>query len=166
LADDVAGCLPLAINMIVAKISNARSVLLRAVRDHGTDAGRQRLEAAARRLANFVDAARQAQSLDQLRGVEGEAAGSYFAVFSDLLTVTEAGFVFSGRSRRPPTDPTNALLSFLYTVLAHDIRSACQAAGLDAAVGFLHRDRPGRPGLALDLMEDFARSLPIVLYCR
>ena len=91
--------------------------------------------------------------VDALRGLEGDAAGAYFAVFSLLLK--GEGFSFPGRVRRPPTDPVNALISFLYSLLAHDCRSALESVGLDAAVGFLHRDSPGRPSLALDLMEEF-----------
>jgi CRISPR-associated protein Cas1 len=92
--------------------------------------------------------------LDALRGVEGEASALYFNVFDHLITAQKDVFRFTLRSRRPPLDPVNALLSFLYSVLSNDARSACEAAGLDAAVGFLHRDRPGRPSLALDLMEE------------
>ena len=92
--------------------------------------------------------------LDALRGVEGEASALYFNVFDHMITAQKDAFRFTLRSRRPPLDPVNSLLSFLYSVLSNDARSACEAAGLDAAVGFLHRDRPGRPSLALDLMEE------------
>jgi len=91
---------------------------------------------------------------DVLRGAEGEAAQSYFSVFGDLIRSPDPEIRFLGRSRRPPLDPVNALLSFLYTLLTHDCRSAAEGVGLDPAVGFLHRDRPGRPSLALDLMEE------------
>ena len=93
--------------------------------------------------------------LDSVRGIEGDAANVYFAVFDHLITANKDDFVFAGRNRRPPMDRVNALLSFLYAMLAHDARSACETVGLDPAVGYLHRDRPGRPGLALDLMEEF-----------
>lgn len=89
-----------------------------------------------------------------MRGAEGEAANLYFGVFDLLIRSPDAELRFAGRSRRPPLDPMNALLSFLYTLLTHDCRSATEAVGLDPAVGFLHRDRPGRPSLALDLMEE------------
>lgn len=95
-----------------------------------------------------------AQQVEQLRGLEGDCARSYFAAFNHLLTCDDTALRMNGRSRRPPLDPCNALLSFLYSMLAHDARSACEAAGLDPAVGYLHEDRPGRPGLALDLMEE------------
>jgi CRISPR-associated protein Cas1 len=103
----------------------------------------------------MIEEARRVPTLDRLRGIEGDAACEYFSVFSRLVNVDGEEFRFIGRSRRPPMDRVNALLSFLYSMLAHDARSACEATGLDAAVGFLHRDRPGRPGLALDLMEEF-----------
>ena len=104
-------------------------------------------------MADDARLAMDATTLDQLRGVEGESGASYFRVFDGLVRVGGEAFRFEKRSRRPPLNRTNALLSFLYTLLAQDCRSACEAAGLDAAVGFLHRDRPGRPSLALDLME-------------
>jgi CRISPR-associated protein Cas1 len=102
-----------------------------------------------------MDDARRSDALDKLRGTEGEAASTYFHVFDHLIHIEGEDFRFRGRSRRPPLDRVNALLSFLYSVLTNDARSACEASGLDAAVGFLHRDRPGRPGLALDLIEEF-----------
>jgi CRISPR-associated protein Cas1 len=94
-----------------------------------------------------------------LRGAEGEAAFNYFSVFNHLIRSPDAAIRFRGRSRRPPLDPVNALLSFLYTLLTHDCRSAAEGVGLDPAVGFLHRDRPGRPSLALDLMEELRPAL-------
>jgi CRISPR-associated protein Cas1 len=152
-ADDEPQAAAIAANIVAAKMANCRSVLLRAGRDN--PAGVEALAPVAKRLAHQIDFARTCRSLDELRGMEGDAAGSYFGVFQRLINVPDEAFRFGGRSRRPPLDPVNALLSFLYSMLAHDARSACEAAGLDAAVGFLHRDRPGRPGLALDLMEEF-----------
>ncbi len=93
-------------------------------------------------------------SIEEMRGAEGEAASLYFGVFDLLIRVPDSELRFRGRSRRPPLDAMNALLSFLYTLLTHDCRSAAESVGLDPAVGFLHRDRPGRPSLALDLMEE------------
>jgi CRISPR-associated protein Cas1 len=139
--------------MVAAKIANSRSVLLRGVRDNPAAAGL--LQPAITRLAQDLDAARQCGSLESLRGIEGGAADAYFSAFNGLISPQSSDFRFTGRSRRPPLDPMNALLSFLYAMLAHDARSACEATGLDAAVGMLHRDRPGRPSLALDLMEEF-----------
>jgi CRISPR-associated protein Cas1 len=92
---------------------------------------------------------------DEVRGLEGQAAAEYFRVFDHLIIDQKEDFIFTDRNRRPPLDEVNALLSFVYTLLAHDVRSALETVGLDPAVGFLHRDRPGRPGLALDLMEEF-----------
>ena len=153
-ADDPGLACRVARNVVAAKIANARSVLLRALRDAPESQTMAPLSAAAERMARHLEDARTVDSLERLRGFEGEAAAAYFGVFGRLIRVEEEAFSFSGRVRRPPTDPVNALLSFLYSILMHDARSACETVGLDAAVGFLHRDRPGRPGLALDLMEE------------
>ncbi|MDD5200347.1 MAG: type I-C CRISPR-associated endonuclease Cas1c [Terrimicrobiaceae bacterium] len=150
LSDDATASLRLAMPMIAAKLANCRAVLQRAVRDHGDSSG---IASASALLARSAQSAMRAGDLDALRGIEGDAAGVYFAVFPQLLKIE--GFAFEGRVRRPPTDPVNALLSFHYSLLAHDCRSALESVGLDGAVGFLHRDRPGRPSLALDLMEEF-----------
>jgi len=95
------------------------------------------------------------QFLDEVRGLEGDAAHSYFSVFDHLIVAQKEEFSFQERNRRPPMDNVNCLLSFLYTLLVHDCRSSLESVGLDPAVGFLHRDRPGRPSLALDMMEEF-----------
>ncbi len=143
---------------VSGKIANQRAVLARAMRDHGEgwESGmRAEVEGVADRLAHLLrTAALGRANLDSLRGLEGEAAALYFSVFGRLLRSTDPEIRFGGRSRRPPLDPVNALLSFLYTLLVHDCRSALEGVGLDPAVGFLHRDRPGRPSLALDLMEE------------
>jgi len=141
--------------MVAAKIANSRTVLLRAGRDHG----REEMESAGRRLACRAQDARACTDLDVLRGIEGDAADTYFQYLSACTTHGDAALQFAGRSRRPPRDPFNCLLSFLYSLLAHDCRSALESTGLDAAVGFLHRDRSGRPGMALDLMEEFRAML-------
>ena len=144
-------------NVVIGKILNQRTVVRRALRDHGgrvPEAVRTRLVACERRLS---DAARRGARSDRtgtLRGIEGEAARSYYEVFGDFVLSKEPEFAFNGRSRRPPFDSVNALLSFFYTLLVHDCRSALESVGLDPAVGFLHRERPGRPSLALDLMEE------------
>jgi CRISPR-associated protein Cas1 len=106
-------------------------------------------------INRLIDEIPKAKDLDELRGIEGQAAAEYFSVFNELIIDQKDDFIFSDRNRRPPLDEVNALLSFIYTILAHDIRSALETVGLDPAVGFLHRDRPGRPGLALDIMEEF-----------
>ena len=147
--------LAIAKNIIAGKIHNSRHVLLRAARDHGEkDAGRaEKLLSASDQLTRRIRYASAATELDGLRGVEGDSATYYFAAFPALFSKTS--LPFDCRNRRPPTDPVNALLSFLYSLLTHDCRSAIESCGLDAQCGFLHRDRPGRPSLALDLMEEF-----------
>jgi CRISPR-associated protein Cas1 len=152
-ADEPARCLSIARNLLAAKIANQRSVLQRALRDHGDSERTPPLESAVSRLAQYIQMSGRAEGLDVLRGFEGEAAACYFGVFDHLITARN--FRFMTRQRRPPTDPVNALLSFLYAMLAHDCRSACEVVGLDPQVGFLHTDRPGRASLALDLMEEF-----------
>jgi CRISPR-associated protein Cas1 len=154
--EDVLGCAHIVRNVLAGKIHNQRAVLARGWRDRGSrlpnsSAFRhalQRLKRIPQRLLVETD-------LDTLRGLEGEAAQAYFSVFDQLIAANEPELHFSGRNRRPPLDPFNALLSFLYTLLTHDCRSALESVGLDPAVGFLHRDRPGRPSLALDLAEEF-----------
>lgn len=154
-ADDEKATCEVARSIVLGKIANSRTVLLRAARDARDDSKVERLNRAAKRLSASVVEVQAADSTDRLRGLEGEAATHYFGAFNDLRTGSGETFAFRGRSRRPPLDPVNALLSFVYTLLLTDIRSACESTGLDAAVGYLHRDRPGRPSLALDLMEEF-----------
>lgn len=155
LADNADGSASVARCMIAGKIANGRAVLQRACRDYPAAPGIEALEKAANMMATDLRQLETTLSLDALRGVEGQSAQTYFSVFGHLIQAGgESGFEFGGRSRRPPMDNVNALLSFLYAMLANDARSACEAVGLDPAVGFLHRDRPGRPGLALDLMEE------------
>ncbi len=158
-ADDPSGTVAIAKNVVGAKIANTRLVLLRALRDHPKSEGHENLRLAAGHLGRIAGQSQACSSLDVLRVMEGEAASRYFDVFNHLITSQRDGFIMVGRTRRPPRDAVNALLSFLYTMLAHDARSACESVGLDAAVGFLHRDRPGRPSLALDLMEEMRAFL-------
>ena len=156
-ADDPARQVPIVRAIVLAKTANQRVVARRGLRDHGPTlppTARERLEATERRLTDVGRRVLIAPDVDSLRGLEGEAALAYFAVFPALIRVDDAAFAFAGRSRRPPLDRINALLSFLYAVLGHDCRSALEAHGLDPQVGFLHADRPGRAGLALDLMEE------------
>jgi CRISPR-associated protein Cas1 len=161
ISDDLEKCIPIARNLIAAKLSNSRTVLQRALRDHYSDQSGN-LSVAIDYLSHRIKAALHADSLDSLRGIEGESAVTYFAVFNELITLPQkerGPFVFKNRSRRPPLDPINALLSFLYVMLAHDCRSACESVGLDPQMGFLHRLRPGRQSLALDLMEELRAYL-------
>lgn len=150
-------------SIVMGKIANQRAVIRRALRDYGTEMGapaRGELEHAADRMAAILRRVQLADdTIDRLRGSEGEAANLYFGVFDHLIRSPDAELRWTSRSRRPPLDAMNALLSFLYTLLTHDCRSACETAGLDPAVGFLHRDRPGRPSLALDLMEELRAPL-------
>lgn len=153
-ADDPAQSAAIARSIVLAKISNCRVVLLRSRRDHPANAGGADLERASAELARLSRRVRDGSTVDQLRGVEGAAARAYFGAFRHLVVQQSDDFPFAARSRRPPLDRMNALLSFIYTVLVHDVSGALEAVGLDPAVGYLHRDRPGRPGLALDLMEE------------
>lgn len=158
-ADDPAKTLAIAKEFVAAKVANSRSVLLRSARDTADDSVRESLQKTARRMGHDITAIRGETSLDALRGREGESAATYFGAFASMISPVADDFKFESRNRRPPVDPVNALLSFLYSMLTHDARSACEATGLDAAVGFLHRDRSGRPGLALDLIEEFRAFL-------
>jgi len=139
------------------KVLNQRAVLRRYLRDHGGEdadaADRNAIEAAVDRVDRALVTLGRDQGLDSLRGIEGEAAAAYFSAFGHLIRAPD--LTFPGRVRRPPTDLVNALLSFVYVLLTHDIRGALETTGLDPAAGFLHRDRPGRPSLALDLAEEF-----------
>lgn len=151
-SDDPDAALRLAQRFVAAKVRNARTVLQRCRRDYPDDAGNA-LDEAIEGLKLREAGAFSTVEADELRGVEGDAAHRYFSVFDRLLRV-EDGFAFSGRTRRPPRDPVNALLSFFYSLLARDVASACETVGLDPQVGFFHRDRPGRASLALDVMEE------------
>lgn len=156
--DDGDSCATIVRGIIAGKTLNQRAVVRRALSDHGegmTPESRERLQTAQARLTHIARRTGKPATVDELRGLEGEAANVYFSVFNDLLRTDDAELIFNGRSRRPPLDPVNAMLSFVYTLLVHDIRSALETVGLDPAVGFLHRDRPGRPSLALDLLEEF-----------
>lgn len=148
-------CAMFARSVVTAKIINSRRVLQRGLRDHGDKLDSPSLDTEIRHLQDCVHRLQKSMTLEVIRGIEGEAANGYFSVFDSLILPPDAEFRFSGRSRRPPLDRINCLLSFLYTLLSHDVRSALEGVGLDSEVGFLHRDRPGRHGLALDLMEEF-----------
>lgn len=138
----------------LGKIANCRTVVLRALREKSEGDGAAELGRAADRLGGLVDSVTKASGVDEIRGHEGDGARVYFGVFDHLITAPKDEFFFHGRNRRPPLDNMNALLSFVYTLLTHDVTAALEGVGLDPAVGFLHRDRPGRPGLGLDLVEE------------
>ena len=152
-SDDPGRSAAIACGVVLGKMANSRVVLLRALRDNPELSG-GRVEEAIHRLAGLINGIRGEKDLDAIRGIEGVAANCYFSVFDDLIQGDKEAFFFKERNRRPPLDNMNALLSFLYTLLTHDASSAAEAVGLDPAVGFLHRDRPGRPSLALDLVEE------------
>ena len=153
-ADDPGPCCRMARNMIFGKVYNARWSIERTRRDHGLRVDGDRLSEASGHLKELLPQITEETSLFHLQGLEGAAATVYFGVFDQLVLGEKPLFSFSRRSRRPPLDPTNALLSFAYSLLAHDCASALESIGLDSYVGFLHRDRPGRTSLALDLMEE------------
>lgn len=153
-ADDPGPCCRIARNMIFGKVYNARWSIERTRRDHGLRVDGDALSNASAQLRGLLPQIAAETSLEQLRGLEGAGATVYFGVFDQMILGEKPLFAFSTRNRRPPLDPVNALLSFAYSLLTHDCTSALESVGLDAYVGFLHRDRPGRTSLALDLMEE------------
>lgn len=162
-ADDPAQCAGIARQIIAGKLQNSRNSLLRAARETNfTDEGAQlttATDALSRQIQELtrwtVDDLRQPGALDRLRGAEGLGSATYFGVFTFLLKQQREDFAFATRTRRPPRDRINCLLSFLYALVRHDCIAALTGVGLDPFVGFLHADRPNRPALALDLMEEF-----------
>jgi len=154
-ADDPEFSAEMAKSVVTGKIANCRTVLQRAIRDHGDKMDSAMVESASARLYQHLEMLQKTGDLDTVRGYEGDAARAYFSVFSQLIVAQKEDFFFNERNRRPPLDNVNSLLSFIYTLMMHDVRSALECVGLDPAVGYLHRDRPGRPGLALDMMEEF-----------
>lgn len=153
-SDDEVVATRLSRRFIAAKIMNSRAVLHRALRDHPEVVDNESLERALQLLARMPVKLETAYNGDSIRGIEGEAAHLYFSHFNQLVLNQKDEFRMLGRNRRPPTDRVNALLSFLYTLLTHEVVAALESVGLDPQVGFLHRDRPGRPSLALDVMEE------------
>lgn len=162
-ADDPEASARVAKSIIAGKVVNGRNALRRTLRDHADkvdtlrmDEALQRLEGCAAQLERVEKApGGEASMLNVLRGVEGDAGAAYFSAFDQCILSTDEAFTFTGRNRRPPLDRVNCLLSFVYMLLANDVRGALESVGLDPMVGFLHRDRPGRPSLALDMMEEF-----------
>lgn len=153
-SQDNAISLEVAKNCIVGKVYNARWVLERAVRDHPLQIDVETMKNASQQLKNSLIRIQSSESKEQLRGYEGEAASVYFAVFDELILQQKKEFFFHGRSKRPPMDNVNAMLSFTYTLLTNNIVSALECVGLDPCVGYLHTERPGRASLALDLIEE------------
>lgn len=154
-ADDETKALDIARCCVAAKIQNQRATLLRFVRNHADAEGAEDIRRSLASMDTCLGRVRVVDSVDSLRGLEGDAAESYFSVFDRMVLVPGPEFRFRSRSRRPPLDRVNALLSYTYSILALDLRSALESVGVDPYVGFLHVERPGRPSLALDLMEEF-----------
>ena len=159
-ADDQEEALRISKIMIRGKIYNSRKVVERFKRDHASSVEEfSRVEAVSNALKINMRQVLKTESANELRGVEGDAAGNYFSLFDDMIVAQKPAFIFVGRNRRPPKDRTNCLLSFVYTLLCHEVQSALETVGLDPYVGFLHTDRPGRAGLALDMMEELRAYL-------
>lgn len=154
LADDSERAIMISRQFIAGKIFNARWVLERLLRDHGLRIDSESVKAASIKLRESICAVQACEDEDQLRGLEGEAASTYFGVFDEMILRDKDDFAFNGRNRRPPLDRVNAMLSLFYSVLASECAAALEGVGLDSYVGILHKDRPGRRSLALDLMEE------------
>ncbi len=156
LADDPRAAAHITRQCVAGKVQNARQSLLRSARETDVEPERTELQRGALELANALRwLEHDAETVEQMRGYEGQAASVYFSMFSLHLRAQREEFRFTVRTRRPPRDRINCLLSFLYALLSHDCIAALTATGLDPFVGYLHADRPNRPGLALDLMEEF-----------
>lgn len=141
-------------NFILGKVFNSKWIIERAIRDYSLRLDTDKLKKVSINLSNSLNLVKECVDLEQLRGFEGEAASQYFSVFNDLILQQKECFYFVQRNKRPPLDNVNAMLSFVYTLLTNDVASSLETVGLDPYVGFLHRDRPGRVSLALDLMEE------------
>jgi CRISPR-associated protein Cas1 len=155
LADDPTASSAIARNILASKLTNSRNILLRFARENDSEGKNSSITFAIARLAFAATDIKNCESLDVMRGKEGDAARAYFGAFDDMILSQKESFKFNERSRRPPLDEVNAMLSFIYSLLTHDVTSALEGVGLDPSVGYLHRDRPGRPSLALDMMEEF-----------
>ena len=151
--------LEIAKHCIIGKIYNGRWVLERATRDHGMQVDAERIKRVSENLRGSISLARECQTKAALRGIEGEAAKQYFSIFDELILQQKKDFSFKGRSKRPPLDNVNAMLSFSYSLLTNMVTSSLETVGLDPYVGYLHTERPGRPSLALDLIEELRHVL-------
>lgn len=154
ISDNEELALPYIKNIILGKVYNEKWTISRTVRDYPMRVNVEKLQNIIDVLSKKLEDIRNVDSISRLRGIEGDSAAEYFSVFDDLILNNKEDFYFSGRNRRPPTDYVNAMLSFCYALLANDCASALEAVGLDAYVGFMHTDRPGRMSLSLDLMEE------------
>lgn len=169
-SEDEAASAPIAASFLLGKIANSRKVVERALRDHALLVDGEKLSQVSVALKSILTVLPTCSTIAELMAFEGSAAKLYFGIFDQMILQQRADFPFTERSRRPPLDRMNALLSFLYTLLTNEVASALEAVGLDPYVGFLHQDRPGRPSLALDLMEElrpvFADRLALSLVNR
>lgn len=154
ISDDASRSASIARNMIIGKVYNTKWVLQRAIRDHSLQVDVQKIKKVSENLDKELMELQKCVSNSEIFGIEGSCASQYFSVFEELVLNNKEEFYFKSRNRRPPLDNINALLSFVYTLLAHDCAGALSSVGLDPYVGFLHQDRPGRISLALDLMEE------------
>lgn len=154
LADNHEESTRLSARFIMGKLANSRNVVRRFISDHCNPENQDPFREITCQLALNLGRLERCRTVDEIRGIEGESARAYFSVFDDMILCNKEHFYMRGRSKRPPLDNVNALLSLFYTLLAHEVRAALETVGLDPFVGFLHRDRPGRPSLALDLMEE------------
>lgn len=153
-SENIKKTLDISINFVIGKLYNSKWVIERIKRDYSMRVDINKLSHCSELLSSFIDVARRSESLEALRGIEGEAASVYFSVFDEMILQQKDNFYFENRNRRPPTDNVNALLSLTYTLLANMCASAAETVGLDPYVGFLHKDRPGRASFALDIMEE------------
>lgn len=159
ISDDQDNSCLIAKNFIIGKVFNCRWSIDRTLRDHALRIDEERCRKTIRYLTDAIGKIRQESNLDSLRGLEGECASVYFSIFDELILNQKSDFCFHGRNKRPPLDNVNAMLSFGYSLLANDCASALEGVGLDSYVGFMHRDRPGRKSMALDLMEEMRAVL-------
>lgn len=159
MADDEERSFSVARNMILAKLVNSRNVLNRAVRDHSDRISLKTFDIAIKKLSSQIENFYNIENAESLRGVEGESARAYFSCFDDMILQNKSDFFFVERSKRPPMDNINAMISFFYSILTYETQSALESVGLDSYVGFFHTDRPGRASLALDLIEEFRAYL-------
>ncbi len=159
IASDPIACIRYASGFLCGKLLNEKNMLLRAARESHDSQAADRLRQAANTIAGMTEILVLGSSIDSLRGLEGAAAQTYFGCFDDMLRAKDPQLRFVQRSRRPPKNEINAVLSFVYMLLKNDMQAALEATGLDPACGFLHTLRPGRPALALDLMEELRAPL-------
>lgn len=155
ISDNENRSLDIAKNIIIGKIYNSRQVIIRVLRDHEMRVDQEQFRRKAKFLNDALEKCQNVTNIDSLRGIEGECATIYFSIFGDMILQQKNDFIFTNRSKRPPLDRVNALLSFSYSLCTSMCTSALEAVGLDPYVGFIHTDRPGRRSLALDLVEEF-----------